>query len=100
LKTVEWEEGGYLRRALVRDTDPVQMAYGGEGLPIGPPDLEQLDWDAIKRDLHNTLVERGLNSWGDVQRSQNGITSAVVSVLRRRIIRLYRQQQEVLNASE
>ena len=98
MKTVEWTtENGYERRALIRDEDPVQLAYGGGGLAIGPPDLEQLDWDAIKRELHNTLVSRGLNSWAEVQRSQNGITSAITAVLRRRIINLYRQQ-EVLNA--
>jgi hypothetical protein len=58
-----------------------------------PPDLRGLDWAAIVRELHNLLVDRGLITWKDVQVSQNGINSALMTVLKNKIINLYKLQE-------
>lgn len=60
------------------------------GVPLEPPDLDQLDWATIKRDLHNALFDRGLVTWQDVQRSQNGVTTAILATVRRKLIVLYK----------
>jgi hypothetical protein len=62
------------------------------GIRRDPPDINQLDWQQIKKDLHNALVERKLSDWRDVQRSKDGITSAILGVLRRKLSNLYRMK--------
>lgn len=92
MRPVKWtDEHGYLRHAQVRDDDRDEDAPR-IGIPLDPPDLARLDWDAIQRELHNTLAERGLFTWRDVQRAQNAVSSAVRSVVTKKIIELYKQE--------
>lgn len=91
MRVVEWtDRDGYRRRSLVRDADPDSAAPAG--IPQESPDLGQLDWEAIKRDIHNTLMDQGLYTWEDVVRQQSGVTHAITSVIRRHVIVLFRQQ--------
>ena len=83
------DKEGLKRRALVRDNDPDSMA--DKGMPAGPPDLELLDWDETRRQIHNELADAGLWTWDDVQRMQNGVSGVVRRVVIDRIIRLYRE---------
>lgn len=93
MRLVRWyDEDGYLRQSYVRDQDPDSMGPGG--MPHEPPDLGQLDWDEIVRELHNLLVERNLITWNDVQSQQNGVSSAIQTVLKRRMVALYRAVEE------
>lgn len=82
---------GYKHRAQVRDTDP--DSFAPMGIPCDPPDLSQIDWDGVKRDLYNTLLERGLTNWQEVNLSQGNLRSVIQDVLYRRLIALYRQKQ-------
>lgn len=82
------DERGYMRSAMLRDNDPDHAAPAG--IPLNPPDLDQIDWDEVKRELHNLLVERGLYTWHDVQVAQNGVSSSIQDVLKSKIIRLYK----------
>lgn len=89
MKVVVYEDSnGYKRRAILRDNDPDHVAHSG--IPLNPPDLEQIDWEEVKRELHNLLSDRGLFTWADVQAKQNGVSSSILDVLRRRVITLYR----------
>jgi len=91
LKIVHYtDKNGYLHAAQLRDNDPESMAP--YGIPLEPPDL-QLDWEYIRREVHNELVRRGLFTWKDVERQQTGITSALQSVLKRSIVALYRNEE-------
>lgn len=93
MKIVVWtDDDGYKHRSMLRDRDPDQMAP--EGVPLDPPDLRQLDWDGIVRDLHNMLVDKGLSTWDDVQRTQTGVASSILSVMKRPIVGLYRSKTE------
>jgi hypothetical protein len=58
-----------------------------------PPDLRSLDWQTIVKELHNLLVERGLITWRDVQISQNGVNAVITTVLKKKIIDLYKLQE-------
>ncbi len=88
MKITRWiDDSGYQRISILRDDDE-DMTHG---LRKGPPDVTALDWDDIVRDLHNALVGRNLFTYEDVLRSQNGVTSAILSTLRRRVVGLYRQ---------
>ena len=92
MKVVIWvDEDGYKHRAMLRDADDDELAPTA-GIPLeAPPDLRHLNWEGLARDLHNLLVERGLVTWDDVVAAQNGVTSAIVTVFKRPIIALYRQ---------
>ena len=97
-KVVYEDRGGYLRAALIRDDDPDDMAP--MGIPLDPPDLEKLDWEGIKRDIHNSLVHAGLFTWQDVLRQQNSVGSLVARVLKRHIVRLYRFEDQHADETE
>lgn len=89
MKQITWtDERGYRHRSLVRDGDSDEMA--NQGILQDPPSLEELDWEGIKRDLHNALVDAGLYSWRDVQRKQ-GLRGAILSAIKKRLIYLYRE---------
>lgn len=83
---------GYLRAAQIRDNDPPEMAP--HGIPLDPPDLDQLDWEEIKRDIHNSLVRSRLFTWRDVLRRQNAISGIVARTIKAHIVRLYRIEDQ------
>jgi hypothetical protein len=82
---------GYKRAYWVKNEDHDDSAE--EGIPLNPPDLDLLEWEEVKRDLHNMLVDRGLFTWVDVQRAQNGVTSSILAAMRKKVISLYRNRE-------
>jgi hypothetical protein len=91
MKLVTWTDNrGYKHRSLVRDGDSEEM--GPQGILQDPPNLDELDWEGIKRDLHNSLVDIGLISWRDVQEVR-GLRGAIISAMKRRLVYLYREAE-------
>jgi hypothetical protein len=91
LKLVNWvDENGCKRRSLIRDSDPEHTANHGIHKDI--PNLDELDWDRLRRNLHNNLFDNNLFTREDVQKSQNGITNAILATFRKEIVYLYRRQ--------
>jgi hypothetical protein len=89
MRLVRWtDDKGYDHLSLLRDGDPDRMAP--QGIPADPPSLDLLDWESIKRELHNELVSRELVDWKAVQRSGEGVTAAILAVMRRKVVLLYR----------
>jgi hypothetical protein len=61
MKTVKWTApDGYIHCRLLPDNEPDESAE--MGIPCEPPDINLLDWEGVKRDLHNLLVERELSA--------------------------------------
>jgi hypothetical protein len=106
MRAVIWtDENGYLHRSLIRDDDQDYRA-AEVGIPTEPPDVCLLDYSGLEIDvdefqkaLHNQLVRLGLITWKDVQRSQNGVTRAIMAagkdrkillVLKRQLVTLYK----------
>lgn len=106
MRAVIWQdESGHLRRSIIRDDD-LDSRAAEVGIPAGPPDVNLLDYgdldldlDEFKKSLHNELVKMGLITWKDVQRSQNGLTRAIMKVgknraivaaLKRQLVALYK----------
>jgi hypothetical protein len=90
MKKVTWtDRDGYKHCSLVRDEDPGD--YPERGILQDPPNLDSLDWEGVKRDLHNALVDRGLYTWMDVQRRE-GLRGAILSAMKKRLISLYREE--------
>ena len=93
MKLIKWtDRNGYRHLSWLRDGDDEGMA--AQGIPNDPPDLSAFDWEELKRELHNWLVDNGLICWKDVQESQTGLTSCLHAVFKRRLIQLYRDREK------
>ena len=92
MRTVEWtDDQGYMRRRSIPDSDPDEFAM--MGIPDEPPNLDDLDWVEIRRDLHNQLMARKIYTWKDVARAQVGVTAAVRAALVRPLLQLYKENR-------
>lgn len=89
MRYIEWKDKrGYMRRSLLRRGDSTKRPE--RGLPAGVPDLSGINWQEVERDLNNELYKRGLFTFEDVQRSRNALSGAVLAVLKRRLVTLYK----------
>ena len=89
MRLVKWTDNdGYDHLAWVKNNTSDLDAP--EGLPADPPDIHAIDWDEVKKELHNQLVERQLIDWEAVCQSENGLNNVILSVLKRRLQSLYR----------
>ena len=89
MKIVTWvDKHGWEHQSLLRETDPDSAAP--QGLPYDPPDVNTLDWDGIKRDLHHELLHRGLRTQDDL----NNDLSTVALILVPHLRLLYRQTRK------
>lgn len=87
MNLVKWtDEKGYHHQAYLRngDKDP------SKGIAHDPPDIHRLDWEEIKKKIHNALVDQGLVTWEDVQAKQNAIGGIILAEVRKPLIALYR----------
>ena len=89
MKVVVFDRNGYKYRSTMRDCDTVPS----QGIIQGPPNLDDLDWEGIKRDLHNALFDAGLYCWLDVQQKQL-LPGLILGVTRARLINLYREAEK------
>lgn len=91
MRVVKWtDKHGYKHRSLVRDTDPDDAAE--QGIRQDPPNLDEMDWEGVKRDLHNALVDMELTDWKAVQQRQ-GLPGAILGAVKKRLITLYREAE-------
>lgn len=92
MKRVIWTNRyGWKYVTLLRDGDPDDAAESG--IPIGPPDLNNLDWEGAKKDINNLLVDRDLLTYKDLQRAYTGLSSAVAKPIMKRIIQIFKNEE-------
>ena len=90
MRTVLWTDArGYRHRGMVRNNDPDSAAP--LGIRQDPPDLEQLDWEEIKRDMHNAMVDAGIVTWADLQNKD--LRRVILGATQRRIQSLFRNRE-------
>lgn len=89
MRLVNWKDkrGHEFRRIVPDYAGDEQSAFG---VPSGPPELDQLDWESMKKEINNALVAHGIYTWDDVQKNPNGVGVAL-SIFKRYIIALYRE---------
>lgn len=90
-RVIHVDKHGLKRVCLLRDSDPDSAA--AQGIPVGPPDLNELDMQEVKRELNNLLVEWGVLTWRDVQRNPNAITKAARAAIVGKVVQLYKLQE-------
>ena len=81
---------GYDRAYLC--TDDMSDDEAEQGIPQTPPDLDLVEWEEVKKQLNNILVNRGIFTYADICNAQNAISSACKSVMKNRIVNLYRNR--------
>lgn len=92
MRVVYWtDDDEYKHRSYVRDNVPDELAH--EETLQDPPNVERLDWDEIKRVLHNQLVDRELFTYDDLVRQQDGVTGAILAALKTRLINLFKERR-------
>lgn len=92
MQIVTWrDEEGYLHRSILPDGADIHLAH--QGIPADPPDLGVLDFDEIRKQLHNRLVEERLFDYADLQ-GNNKLTAIVRSVVQRAISDLYKLEYQ------
>jgi len=92
MRKVIWtDDEGFKKVVMLRDNDPDSMARAG--IPVSLP-ADGLDWDVIKRDLGNILIDRGLFTLGDVEASKDGLRSAIMYALFRRLGTAYKEKEK------
>lgn len=97
MRLVTWEdERGYKRQAYVPDGATDEMAKKS-GIPHDPPDLSEIDWEEVAKEIHNALVAQGLITWQDVLRQQTTLIPILVTPVKQRIQALYRKKYEANN---
>lgn len=84
------DERGYRHRVFLRDKDGDEMA--AFGIPSDPPDVNDIDWEYLKREIHNALVANGLFTWDDVQKSSVGLNAAVTPI-KKHLSAIYQEKQ-------
>ena len=91
MKTVVWtDKQGFKHASMIRDSDPDDLAP--RGVPISLDVRDVIDTDAL-RELNNLLVERGLFGYTDIMVAQTGLTNVILSVIRRKMIVAFKQQE-------
>lgn len=88
------DKRGYLHRYYI--TDDMKEKDAEKGIPDDPIDVEQLDWDEIKRELHNLLVKRAIINIKDVPTMRH-LSNTILSVLQPRLVGLYKLKNAELN---
>ena len=83
------DKHGYLRRVLIRDDDGLDMAE--YGLPAGPPDVEEIDWEAVKLTINNILVQGEVFNYADLQSKR--MLDSVAAVVKKQVANLYREKE-------
>jgi hypothetical protein len=92
MKIIKWTDAdGWNHESLVREIDNPQDAIQGRGVKRDPPDIKRLDWEQIKRDLHNILLAKGVVSYADIQQKQTGLNQAVASAIVPKLLELYKE---------
>jgi len=85
------DDQGFLRRALVKDSDSdADAPY--LGIPYGPPDVREMDWNNLLKGINNVLVQQSAFTWEEAQRTQQVGLQAALSLFKRALIDLYRDQ--------
>lgn len=94
MRIVEWtDDDGYYHLSQVRDADSDESAPK-IGIPCDPPDVNLIDWEAVKRDTNNLLVKRKLISMADINKSLEHLRSIPQAVLYKRLIDLFTNSKQ------
>ena len=80
------DEKGRKRRSMIKDSDDVNKAP--YGIPVNPPDIERIDWDAMKQAIEDFQFEYELYSLNELRNHPTGM-QAIITTFKRYLVDLY-----------
>jgi hypothetical protein len=89
MKSIDYTRDGKKYRSIVRDKDNDPEI----GLKQSPPDVDLLDWAALKIRLHNALMDACLLTLDDVQRRGQTFNAVVLKALGKPLMQLYQEME-------
>ena len=90
------DDAGVVRPMLVPVTAP--DADAPLGIPLMTVDLTaEVDWARVAVELQNEVTRRGLFTAADLSRLDGQLERAILAVLKRNIVRIYRNHEGVNN---
>ena len=90
MKEVIWtDDTGRKRRSLIKDTDGPEMAR--YGIPNEPPNIREIDMDAVFNEIEAMQYDRGLFDWRAANNDPGGM-QACINVFKKEFLRLYRDK--------
>lgn len=91
MRLVRYEnEDGFLRQGFIKENMPASDA--DKGIEYNPPDLNRIDWDAVKREINNDLIKVDLITLKDVAKVNSPLSNIILSAIRPKLIQLYKEQ--------
>lgn len=91
MKKVIWmDKSGWKHVSWVRDNDPEEMY--SKGIPDDPPNFDDI-FEEAKREFNNILIDMEILCYNDLERVQNGLTSAILSILKSKIINRFKTKR-------
>lgn len=90
MKLVEYTDlDGFKHLSWIKDNESDDKAK--EGISCDPPDLSRIDWEQVKREINNRMVDMRLTDWDKVVKHQNALGSIINSVIKKQLVFLFRE---------
>ena len=84
------DSDGRNMRYAINDYDNPEEA-SEIGINVGVPDLSRIDWQEASIELYNKLDSMGLYTIDDVAQKEGALSSAILFIFKRKIVRLYKE---------
>ena len=81
---------GFKRAVSIPEESP--QSHAKYGIPVGV-DLSELDIPSIIREVNDILINKKIFTMNDIRKHQNSVTKIVTSVVKRHIMRKFKEQQ-------
>ena len=85
-RVITTDDEGYKHSGLT-------IGKGDVVMPNDPPDLSRMDWEEIRKEIHNKLIERNLITLKDIQNPRSGLNNAVLTTIIPRLVGLYKTEE-------
>lgn len=90
MKHIIWtDEKGWKHRMLVKDTDGMREAK--YGIKQDPPMISAGDWEALRREVNNFMVDNNLYKFQDYVSNQSA-AMALLNLIKRFIVAQFKQE--------
>jgi hypothetical protein len=91
MKKVTWmDKVGWKHVSWIRDNDDESMA--SQGIPDDPPNFDDI-FEESKREFNNLLIDMDILCYNDLERVQSGLTSAILTILRSKVINRFKTKK-------
>jgi len=89
---VKWQDDKGFKHLSIMPSK-FKLQHPSQGFPNDPPNLDMIDWELVKKELHNLLVDRRLITFQDLNGKNGDLANAILLVIRPKLVELYKTQK-------